>query len=243
MPTDVLKDFLKRAKVPFNRRDKKQDLAEKALQSTEVLAMVDEEAKAQGEHTDGAKVELETVEGSFVNIDSSMLVQGTLPTRAEQTSVRHSTLATNTRLSILLIAPLGFACHTPGHSSVRAFANVVCVLPDTLRSRKRRSHSPNPTPDSAVVVDPKGVSRTGRASPTRSSLSDSGLTAVDNAELANIQEVRQMAELIKGVMGEMGLSFDSLGGQTAYLSSMAPVMETQHNIRKKVDQFLYTSTY
>jgi hypothetical protein len=75
-------------------------------------------------------------------------------------------------------------------------------------------------------VDPKRASRTGRASPTRSSLSDSGLTAVDNAELANIQEVQQMAELMKGVMSELGLTFDSLGGQTAYLSSMAPIMET-----------------
>jgi hypothetical protein len=84
-------------------------------------------------------------------------------------------------------------------------------------------------------MDPKRTSRTGLASPTRSSLSDSGLTAVDNAELANIQEVQQMAELMKGVMSELGLSFDSLGGQTAYLSSMAPIMETQHNIRKKVD--------
>jgi len=88
-------------------------------------------------------------------------------------------------------------------------------------------------------MDPKLASRTGLASPTRSSLSDSGLTAVDNAELANIQEVRQMAEFMKGVMGELGVTFDSLGGQTAYLSSMAPILETQHNIRKQVDWSLY----
>lgn len=94
-----------------------------------------------------------------------------------------------------------------------------------------------------MVVDPKRASRTDRASPTRSSLSDSGLTVVDNAELANIQEVRQMAELMKGVMSELGLTFDSLGGQTAYLSSMAPIMETQHNIRKQVRQPFHANTY
>ena len=97
--------------------------------------------------------------------------------------------------------------------------------------------------DSAMIVDSKRASMAGLASPTRSSLSDSGLTAVDNAELANIQEVQQMAELMKGVMSELGLTFDSLGGQTAYLSSMAPIMETQHNIRKKVDRSLYASIY
>ena len=94
-----------------------------------------------------------------------------------------------------------------------------------------------------MVLDSKRASRTGLASPARSSLSESGLTAVDNAELANIQEVRQMAELMKSVMSELGLTFDSLGGQTAYLSSMAPILETQHNIRKQVDRFLYASTY
>jgi len=159
------------------------------------MAIVEEEAKAEGEHIDGAKFEVQTVEGSFVNIDNSMLVRGLPPTDAE---------------------------HTPTSP----------VISQETYHRKRRSHSPNPTLDSAVVVDTRRASKTGLASPTRSSLSDSGLTAVDSAELANIQEVQQMAEVMKGVMGELGLTFDSLGGQTAYLSSLAPILETQHNIRK-----------
>jgi len=243
MPMDALKDLLKRAKVTVKNKDKKHELIQKASQSPEALAIVEAEARAEGEHIDGEKFGPETVGGSFVDIGSSMLVQRRQPTGAKQTSVRPSTLATDMRLHILTMTFSGFASHTTGNPSVRAFANVVCVLPDTLRTRRRRSYSPNPTFDSAVIMDPKRASRTGLASPTRSSLSDSGLTAVDNAELANIQEVQQMAELMKGVMSELGLTFDSLGGQTAYLSSMAPIMETQHNIRKKVDQSQYASTY
>ena len=243
MPRNALKDLLSKAKITFNKNDKKPQLIETALKSPEAMAIVAEEARAQGEHIDGVMFDVETVDGSFVGIDSSMLNQRTQPTGAERTSVRPSTLATIIRLSILTIRSLGFASSTTGNPSVRAFMNVVRVWPDTLQTRKRRSLSPGSILDSAVIVDPRRASRTGLASPTRSSLSDSGLTAVDNAELANIQEVQQMAELMKGVMSELGLTFDSLGGQTAYLSSMAPIMETQHNIRKKVDRSLYSSTY
>ncbi len=87
MPADALKELLKKAKIPFSKKDKKPDLVEKAWRSTEVMAMVEEEAIAQGEHIEGAKVDVETVEGSFVNIDPSMLVP---PPDVAQTSVRHS---------------------------------------------------------------------------------------------------------------------------------------------------------
>ncbi len=243
MPVDALRDLLKRAKVTIRGKDKKPQMVDKALESPEALAILRAEARAQGEHIDGMMFDVETVDGSFVGIDSSMLVQTARPTGAEQTAVRPSTLATSMRLPILTMTPLGFAGNTTGNPSVRAFTNVGRVLPDTLQTRRRRPRSPNSILDSAMIVDPKRASKTGLASPTRSSLSDSGLTAVDNAELANIQEVQQMAELMKGVMSELGLTFDSLGGQTAYLSSMAPIMETQHNIRKKVDRSLHASTY
>ena len=246
MPVNGLRDLLKRAKVTINGKDKKPQLIDKALDSPEALAILRAEARAQGEHIDGVMFDVETVDGSFVDIDSSMLVQTTQTTQttgAEQTAVRPSTIATSMMLLILTMTPLGFAGDTSGNPSVRAFTNMVRALPDTLQTRRRRPRSPNSMLDSAVIVDPRRASGTGLASPTRSSLSDSGLTAVDNAELANIQEVQQMAELMKGVMSELGLTFDSLGGQTAYLSSMAPIMETQHNIRKKVDRSLYTSIY
>ena len=88
MPTDALKDLLKKAKVAFkSSRDKRQDLIEKALESSTAWAIVEEEARAQGEHIDGVKVETETVEGSFVNIDSPILTQRM---GAEQTSVRYA---------------------------------------------------------------------------------------------------------------------------------------------------------
>jgi len=243
MQRNTLRELLNKAKVTFKGSDKKNQLVEKALQSPEAMAIVTAEAREQGEHIDGVMFDVETVDGSFVGIDSSMLVQRTQPTGADQTSVRPSTLATNARISILTVNPLVFASDTTGNPSVRAFTNEVRDRSDTLQTRKRRSLPPTSILDSAVIVDPKRASRTGLPSPTRSSLSDSGLTAVDNAELANIQEVQQMAELMKGVMGELGLTFDSLGGQTAYLSSMAPIMETQHNIRKKVDRSFYASTY
>ena len=242
MPVDALRDLLKRAKVSIRGKDKKPQMIDKALESPEALAILAAEARAQGEHIDGMMFDVETIDGSFVGIDNSMLVQ-TAQTGAEQTTVRPSTLATSMWLPILTTMPLGFAGRITGNPSVRAFKNVVGVFPDTLQTRRRRPRSPNSILDSAMIVDPMRASKTGLASPTRSSLSDSGLTAVDNAELANIQEVQQMAELMKGVMSELGLTFDSLGGQTAYLSSMAPIMETQHNIRKKVDQSLYASTY
>ena len=70
-----------------NRKDKKNELIDKALQSREVLAIVEEEAKAQGEHIDGSKVDLETVEGSFVNVDSPMFLQETSTTGTGQTSL------------------------------------------------------------------------------------------------------------------------------------------------------------
>ena len=240
MPVDALKDLLRRAKVSIRRQEKKPQLIDKALDSPDALAILAAEARAQGEHIDGGMFEFETVDGSFVGVDSSMLVQ---TTQAEQTVVRPSTLATSLKLPILTLTPLGFSGNTNGNPSVRTFTNLVRALPDTLQTRRRRPRSPNSMFDSAVIMDPKRSSNTGLASPTRSSLSDSGLTAVDNAELANIQEVQQMAELMKGVMSELGLTFDSLGGQTAYLSSMAPIMETQHNIRKKVDRSLYASIY
>jgi hypothetical protein len=130
MPTSALKDLLRRAKVTFINRDKKPDLIERALQSPRAMAIVEEEAKAEGEHIDGAKFEVQTVEGSFVNIDNSMLVRGLPPTDAEHTPVRRSTLATNMRLSILTMVSLDFASHITGNLSVRSPANVVssCLI-------------------------------------------------------------------------------------------------------------------
>lgn len=89
MPADALKELLRKAKVSFYKKDKKQELVERALRSPEVMAIVEEEAIAQGEHIEGAGVDFETVEGSFVDIDHSMLV---LPPDTEQTPVRHSRL-------------------------------------------------------------------------------------------------------------------------------------------------------
>jgi len=130
MPIEALKELLKKAKIPFNKRkDQKPDLVEKALRSPTVMAMVEEEAIAQGEHIDGTNVDLETVEGNFVNIDPSMLVP---PPAAMQTPVRRSWLPTNTGLSILTISPSGVASHTIGNPSVRAFAAIIPVSPDTL---------------------------------------------------------------------------------------------------------------
>jgi len=87
MPVDALKELLRKAKVTFNKKERKHDLIEKALQSQEALAIVEEEARAQGEHIDGAKVDVETVEGSFVNVDSSMFPQETSTTGTGQTSL------------------------------------------------------------------------------------------------------------------------------------------------------------
>jgi hypothetical protein len=101
MPVDALRDLLKKAKVTFRGKAQKPELIEKALASQKAMAIVEAEARAQGEHIDGANLEVETVEGSFVDIDSSILVQGTQRAGARQTSVRPSTLATNMRLHIL----------------------------------------------------------------------------------------------------------------------------------------------
>jgi len=127
MPRNTLKELLNKAKVTIKGSDKKPQLIEKALQSPEAMAIAAAEAREQGEHLDGVMFDVETVDGSFVGIDSSMLVQRTQPTGADQASVRLSTLATNARISILTVNPLGFAINTTGNPSVRAFTNEVRV--------------------------------------------------------------------------------------------------------------------
>ena len=104
MPVDALKDLLKRAKISIRGRDRKPQMIDKALESPEVLAILTAEARAQGEHIDGMTFDVETVDGSFVGIDSSMLVQ-MAQTGAEQTAVRPSTLATGMKLLILTMMP------------------------------------------------------------------------------------------------------------------------------------------
>ena len=129
MSAGALKKLLKKAKISFSKAEEKPDLIEKALQSPAVMAIVEEEAIAQGEHIEGVKVDVEKVDGSFVNIDSSMLVS---PQDTEQTPVRHSRLTTSTGLSILTMTSSGFASHTTGNPSVRAFMVIVHVSSDTL---------------------------------------------------------------------------------------------------------------
>jgi hypothetical protein len=84
------------------------------------MAIVAAEAREQGEHVDGAMFDVETVDGSFVDIDSSMFVQRTQPTGADQASVRPSMLANRMRPSILTVNSLGFASNVTGNPSVRA---------------------------------------------------------------------------------------------------------------------------
>jgi hypothetical protein len=103
MPRNTLKDLLNKAKVTIKGNEKKNQLIEKALQSPETMAIAAAEAREQGEHIDGEMFDVETVDGSFVGIDSSMFVQRTQPTGADQASVRPSTLANRMRPSILTV--------------------------------------------------------------------------------------------------------------------------------------------
>lgn len=119
MPVEALRDLLKRAKVSFKGKDKKQQLIDKALDSPDALTILAAEARAQGEHIDGAMFGVETVDGSFIDIDNSMLVQTTQTTGAEQIAVRPSTLASSMRIPNLTMTPLGLAGNTSGNPSVR----------------------------------------------------------------------------------------------------------------------------
>jgi hypothetical protein len=56
MQVEALKDLFIRAKVTLGKGNKKKTLVEQALRSPEVMAIVEEEAKAEGQHIDGVKM-------------------------------------------------------------------------------------------------------------------------------------------------------------------------------------------